>query len=232
MITLYRLDTPGAYRVVWLLEELRLLYQIATPAESMQCALSESCAQPTIKDGEITIVGNAAITEYLLNKYDRQGLRPPSASEAYLRYQQWIGITEAILLPLLQQWSDAERLSNARVPFFARSILKKTTQNVLSHPIAESITTLLQQVEAELAQNRWICDSYFSAADIQLTYAIEIASSRGLINQEAFPHCYEFLATVLERPTYQSALDKLASIPVAPTYTGSHYEGDIPEEHA
>lgn len=232
MITLYRLDTPGAYRIVWLLEELQLLYQIATPAESIQHTLVTACAQPSLQDGDCVVVGNAAMTEYLLSRYDRKGLKPPFASSAYQNYQQWMGVLETVLLPLLQQWSAAEKLANSRVPFFARSILKKTTQNVLSNPLLENIMAVLRQVEENLGQDRWICDSYFSAADIQLTYALEFASARGLIPQGDFPHCHDFLKTVLERPSYQLAQDKMTSIPVTKSVTDEGHDVEHAEEHA
>lgn len=213
MITLYRLDTPDACRIVWLLEELQLAYQIASPTEPIQHTLSEICTQPSLKEGDHVIVGNTAITEYLLNKYDRKGLRPPMTSDAYSRYQQWIGLIETVLLPLLQCCSYAERVANSRVPFFARSILKKTAQNVLSHSTLKNITPILQHIEENLGQNSWICDSYFSAADIQLTHALEQARLHGILQEVDFPYCFAFLKTISERPSYQIAQDKIMSLP-------------------
>lgn len=222
MITLHHLDTLGAYRTVWLLEELQLLYQIASHAETAQSPLS-ACKHITLVDGDNAIVGNYAIADYLLNKYDRRGLRPPVTSTAFLQYQQWIGIIETALLPLLHQFTSAEKLANSRVPFFARSILKKTVQNSLSNPTLDNILTLLQRAENSLDKNGWICDVYFSAADIQLTYALDIASQRGIIDAQQYPNCMAFLNTVQVRQTYQNAQEKLASIPVD---TVSVFEGN------
>lgn len=216
MITLYHVNAPGAYRTVWLLEELQLAYDISPlTLDSSAHPLASACIV-TLKDGERIIVGTVAVAEYLLNNYDRKGLRPPINSPSYTEHQQWLYQTEGLLVPLLQKLLAGEKLANTRVPFFARSILKK----VINTAVIQTAETTLQEqctaIENTLGQHGWICDSYFSLADIQLSYVLETALNKGLISKESHPNIYYFIEATQARPTYKTAQDKISAIPAAP----------------
>lgn len=218
MITLYRLDAPGAYRTVWLLEELQLAYQISSQAHQnhhlTQCP--QIIPQICLQDESFHITGSCTIADFVLNKYDRRGLRPPIASTAYIDYQQWVHYIECALLPCIQQWLGAEKLANSRVPFFARSILKKVVNTAVTQPLSESLQQNLLHIEQTLSQSSWLCDNYFSVADIQLSYALELLSSKGFIQATEFPNIFAFLEAVQARPAYKIAQEKVASYQVLP----------------
>lgn len=216
MITLYHLTAPGAYRTIWLLEELQLAYEVAPfTLDKTDHPLTSTCII-SLKEANQVIVGSASIAEYLLNKYDRKGLRPPISSETYINHQQWINHTESSLIPLIQKWISGEKLANTRVPFFARSILKK----VINTAVVQNTEDLLKQqcsaIENTLSQHGWICDSYFSLADIQLSYVLETCLTKGLINKESYPNIYYFIETIQARPAYKIAQDKLSALPSTP----------------
>lgn len=215
MITLYHLSAAGAYRTVWLLEELQLTYNIASVAlDKVEHPLMTNCTIALNDDGQI-IMGSYAIAEYLLNKYDRKGLRPPISSVAYIEHQQWINHTESLLIPLVQKWIAGEKLANTRVPFFARSILKKVINTAVVQNTEDLLKEQCSAIENTLNQHGWICDSYFSLADIQLSYVLETCLAKGLINKDSHPNIYYFIEAIQARPAYKSAQDKLSALPVA-----------------
>lgn len=214
MITLYHVNAPGAYRTVWLLEELQLAYDIS-PSTLDTHPLANTCIV-TLKDGERIIVGAVAIAEYLLNHYDRKGLRPPISSIGYTEHQQWLYQTEGFLLPLLQKLLTGEKLANTRVPFFARSILKKVINTALIQTTETSLQEQCTAIENTLGQHGWICDSYFSLADIQLSYFLETLLNKGLINKDSHPNIHYFIEAIQARPAYKTAQDKISAVAVAP----------------
>ncbi len=216
MITLYHVNAPGAYRTVWLLEELQLAYDISpSTLDSSTHPLASACIV-TLKDDSHIIVGAVAIAEYLLNKYDRKGLRPPISSIGYIEHQQWIYQTEGLLVPLLQKLLAGEKLANTRVPFFARSILKKVINTAVIQTAESTLQEQCTAIESTLSQHGWICDSYFSLADIQLSYVLETLLNRGLVNKDSHPNIYYFIEAIQARPAYKTAQDKISILPVPP----------------
>lgn len=228
MITLHHLESSGSHRIIWLLEELDLFYQIERHQFNPETGTADSALQaihplataPVLVDEKQVIAGAGAIVDYILNKYDRSGLRPPITSCDYSQYQQWMFYSDSQLLPLFQQQARYEKLANTRVPFFARSILKKVVNGVLSGPIANEINQHLNYIEDQLSANGWSSGSQFSAADIQLSFALETAKAKGLIDAQKFPNIDSFLNTIAERPAYKTAQEKAGSqvlaLPVSP----------------
>ncbi|MDY3330854.1 MAG: glutathione binding-like protein [Pelistega sp.] len=216
MITLYHVNAPGAHRTVWLLEELQLAYSIsATTLDNTAHPLAAPCTI-CLKDDEQIIVGSYAIAEYLLNKYDRKGLRPPLTSPAYTQHQQWVTHTETLLTPLVQKLLAGEKLANTRVPFFARSILKKVINTTVVQTTESTLQEQCSAIENALSQQGWICDSYFSLADIQLSYVLENVLSKGLVAKDSHPNIYYFMEAIQARPAYKAAQDKLSAVPSEP----------------
>lgn len=217
MITLHHLESSGSHRTIWLLEELELCYQIehiqvgasATDGETQE-TVHPLAKAPVLVDDKQIVAGSGAITDYLLNKYDRKGLRPPITCSDYITYQQWMFYSDCQLLPLFQQQARYEKLGNTRVPFFARSILKKVVNGVLNGSIASEINLHLNYIEEQLATHGWSSGSQFSAADIQLSFALETAKSKSLIDSSRFPNIDSFLKTIAERPAYIIAQEKSA----------------------
>lgn len=216
MITLYHANASGAYRTVWLLEELQLAYDISpSTLDSSTHPLANACIV-TLKDGEQIIVGAVAVAEYLLNNYDRKGLRPPISSVGYTEHQQWLYQTESLFVPLLQKFLAGEKLANTRVPFFARSILKKVINTAVIQTVATTLREQCTTIENTLGQHGWICDSYFSLADIQLSYVLETLLNKGLVSKDSHPNIYYFIEAIQARPAYKTAQDKISAIPIAP----------------
>ena len=215
MITLHHLEASRSFRIIWLLEELELSYQIerherhpeTMRAQSSLKAVHPLGKAPVLCDNGFTLIESGAIIEYLLNRYDNRGLRPPISSEDYLRYSQWMHFAEGSLMPPALLTLVLNKMANARVPFFARSIVKKTVNGTLEGFVMPDLNVKLDFLDTELGNTGWFCGSHFSAADIQMGFALQVLHGRGLIG-ENLANIKAFLEAIRLRPAYQRAKEK------------------------
>lgn len=216
MITLFHLPSTGSFRSIWLACELGLTFKINRREDSKDSEATNThplSKAPMLLDGNISIATHGAAREYLLSSYDRSGMRPPIAHPDYIQYLQWVHYLEGTLLPLVDQQRIINKLGQSRVPFFARSIMKKTVLNYAANNIEPEINRQLNYINQSLGESGWTCGSQFCAADIDLAYILLGLESEGKL-QPNHKNIEMFLSTVKERATYQLAQEK-ASITAA-----------------
>ncbi|MDO5667328.1 MAG: glutathione S-transferase family protein [Alcaligenaceae bacterium] len=209
MITIFHLPSTGSFRSIWLACELGLTFQLNRREESADSS-SEThplSKAPMLLDGDISIATHGAAREYLLSSYDRSGMRPPMAHPDYIQYLQWVHYLESTLLPLVDQQRIINKLGQSRVPFFARSIMKKTVLNYVSNHIEPELNRQLNYIDKALAESGWTCGSQFCAADIDLAYILLALESESKLSTE-HKNIEMFLNAVKERATYQLAKEK------------------------
>lgn len=219
MITIHLLESSRSFRIVWLLEELGLSYQIRHHRRNTETSEAETSLQdihqlgvaPVLNDNGLTLIESGAIIEYLLNHYDRSGLRPPVASADYNQYSLWMHFAEGSLMPALSKHQALLKLSTTRVPFFARSILKKAVNGSIHANVLPEIEKKLNFIDSELGQHGWFCGSQFTAADIQMCYPLELAEACGCITAD-MQNIQSFLSAVQERPAYRIAKEKSGNV--------------------
>lgn len=214
MITIFHLPSTGSFRSIWLACELGLTFQINRREESTDAAANDThplSKAPMLLDGDISIATHGAAREYLLSSYDRSGMRPPMAHPDYIQYLQWVHYLEGTLLPLVDQQRIINKLGQSRVPFFARSIMKKTVLNYVSNHIDPELNRQLNYIDQALGESGWTCGSQFCAADIDLAYILLTLESESKLPSE-HKNIEMFLNAVKERATYQLATEK-SSIP-------------------
>ncbi len=210
MLTIFHLPSTGSFRSIWLACELGLTFKInrredsKNPADNDTHPLSKA---PMLLDGSISIATHGAAREYLLSSYDRSGMRPPMAHPDYIQYLQWVHYLEGTLLPLVDQQRIINKLGQSRVPFFARSIMKKTVLNYTANNIEPEINRQLNYINESLGESGWTCGGQFCAADIDLAYILLGLQSEGKL-QSSHKNIEMFLNTIKERPTYQLAEEK------------------------
>jgi len=215
MITLHHLEASRSFRIIWLLEELELSYQIERHERHPETMRAQSSLKtvhplgkaPVLHDNGFTLIESGAIIEYLLNRYDNRGLRPPICSEDYLRYSQWMHFAEGSLMPPGLLTLVLNKMANARVPFFARSIVKKTVNATLDGFVMPDLNVKLDFLDTELGTTGWFCGSHFSAADIQMGFALQVLHGRGLVGDH-LSNIKAFLEAIRLRPAYQRAKEK------------------------
>ncbi|ODV03704.1 MAG: glutathione S-transferase [Rubrivivax sp. SCN 70-15] len=213
MLTVHHLENSRSQRVLWLLEELGLRYEVRRYARDPKTMLAPPellrvhplGKSPVLSDGEITVAESGAIIEYLLDAHGDGRLRPPPGSAERRRYTYWLHFAEGSAMPYLVMTLVFNQLRRAPMPFFARPIARGLADKVSERFLAPNITRQLDFIEAELAGRPWFAGDEFSAADIQMSFALEAASARAQ-DGVARPRSADWLARVHARPAYHRAL--------------------------
>jgi len=215
MITVHHLDHSRSHRVLWLLEELELLYEIKryprdpktmlAPAELK--AVHPLGKSPVITDGELTLAESAAILEYLLERYGNGRLAPQSSNAEYRRFRYWMHYAEGSAMPPMLLKLVFDRVATGPMPFFIRPVARAIAKGANRAFIGPQLKTHLDYMEAELGKSDWFAGDAFSAADIQMSFPIEAARARAGLD-ESRPRLMNFLQRIQQRPAYKRAVER------------------------
>ncbi len=214
MITVHHLNNSRSQRILWLLEELGLEYQIkeyirdpksSSAPESLK-AVHPLGKSPVITDGEITVAESGAIIEYLLDTYDNQQNLRPTKGQALLDYRYWLHFAEGSLMPLLVMKLVMMKMPKNPMPFFVKPIAKALSQKVQQIFINPRLSPQMDLIEATLAKNTWLTGDTLTAADIQMSFPIQASSTR--TDLSAFPNIARYLKQIDAQPAYQKAVER------------------------
>jgi len=216
MITVHHLENSRSQRVLWLLEELGLAYNVKRYARERKTMLAPPELRavhplgksPVISDGAVTVAESGAIVEYLLDEHDPQGqLRPRARTPEGRRYTYWLHFAEGSAMPPLLMKLVFDKVRSAPVPFFVKPVVMGIADKVTRSFIAPNIASQLAFMEAELSTRPWFAGDTFSAADIQMSFPLEAAASRGGMDTR-YPKLSDFLSRIHARAAYQRALEQ------------------------
>jgi len=214
MIIVHHLNNSRSQRLLWLLEELGVLYDIKryqrdsktmlAPPELRQVhPLGKS---PVITDGDVTLAESGAIMEYVLEKYGRGRLMPKPNTPEKVRFTYWMHFAEGSAMPPLVMKLVLGRMAK-QAPFFVRPVARAISNRVMEGFVQPNISRQLDYMEAELKKSAWFAGSEFTAADIQMSFPLEAAAARGGLDAGK-PRLTEFLARIHAREAYRTALEK------------------------
>jgi glutathione S-transferase len=215
MLTVHHLNNSRSQRVLWLLEELGVPYEIvhyerdpktmlAPPALKSVHPLGKS---PVITDDGQTVAETGAIIEYILDRYGEGRLAPPAGTAEHLRYTYWMYYAEGSAMPPLLLKLVFGQIAKQRAPLLIRPILKQISKQVQDALIDPQLATHIGFWENELCKYTWFAGEEFTAADIQMSFPAEAAAARAGIG-ERYPKLQGFLDRIHARPTYQRALER------------------------
>jgi glutathione S-transferase len=215
VITVHHLNNSRSQRILWLLEELELPYEVKRyerDAKTMLAppelrAVHPLGKSPVISDGEVTLAESGAIVEYLASRYGNGNLIPKQDTPEHLRYIYWMHFAEGSMMPPLLMKLIFDRIENGPMPFFVRPVARKISRTVKNAMILPNLQRSLDFMESELGKSAWFAGHAFSAADIQMSFPLEAASARGGLN-EGRPKLWAFLKNIHARPAYLRALEK------------------------
>jgi glutathione S-transferase len=216
MITLHHLNNSRSQRVLWLLEELGVDYQIKRyqrDAKTMLAppelrAVHPLGKSPVVTDGNLTLAESGAIIEYLAGRYGGGRLVTPSpGTPERLRYTYWLHYAEGSAMPPLLLKLIFDRIETSPMPFFARPIARAIAGKARSGFIEPQIKLHLDYMESELGRSAWFAGDDFTAADIQMSFPLEAAAARGGLGSR-YSKLGAFLERIHARPAYQRALEK------------------------
>ncbi len=214
MLIVHHLNNSRSQRVLWMLEELGLQYEVkhyqrnkltmlAPPELKAVHPLGKS---PVLTDGDAVIAETGAIIEYLIEKYGQGRLIPPAGSAERLRYTYWLHYAEGSLMPLLVMKLVISKIAPGS-PALIRPIAKAIVNSLHQRFLNPNLKTHLDFVESELARSEWFAGDAISAADVIMSFPLEAATAR---NDDgiARPHIQAFVERVRARPAYTRALEK------------------------
>ena len=215
MIIVHHLNNSRSQRVLWLLEELGLDYQVKHYQRDAQTMLAPPELKsvhplgksPVITDGDLTVAESGAIIEYLVDRHGQGRLVPAHGSAERLRYTYWLHYAEGSAMPPLLMSLVFNKVRESPAPFLIRPIVRGIADKVLQTFVRPQLKTHLDFMETELGKSPWFAGAEFTAADIQMSFPVEAAASRGGLDSGR-PRLMDFLQRIHQRPAYQRALEK------------------------
>jgi glutathione S-transferase len=215
MIVVHHLNNSRSQRVLWLLEELGLEYEVKRYQRDPKTMLAPASLKavhplgksPVITDGANTIAESGAIIEYLIERYGNGRLIPAAGTPEKLRWTYWLHFAEGSAMPPLLMKLVFDKVESSPMPFFVKPIARGIASKVKNSFILPNIHSQLAYMEAELENTKWFAGNEFTAADIQMSFPLEAAAMRGGLD-ERLPKLMAFLQRIHARPAYQRALEK------------------------
>ena len=213
MITVHHLNQSRSLRIVWLLEEIGVPYTIERYRRDPKTMLAPSALKaihplgkaPIVVDDGLVLIESGAIIEILLARHGAaSGLRPAPDTPAHRDYLTFLHFAEGSMMPPLLLRLIFRRMVDL-APALMRPLVRAVTAPVESGFVAPNLEATLDFLEAELGKRPWFAGESFSAADIQMSFPIEMAHSRGGLDTSR-PKLMDFLARIHARPAYAKAL--------------------------
>ena len=198
MLTVHHLNKSRSQRVLWLLEELDLDYEVRSYQRDAETNLAPPellevhplGKSPVLTDGDMTIIESGAIIDYIVRHYGEGRLAPPTGTAAYEEYLQWMHYAEgSAMLPLML------KMYTSRLPDKGAALQPRINAELDNH---------LGFMNHALDDRHWFVADSMTAADIQLSFIPQIAQL--LYTLEAFPNLQEFLDRIHERDAYKRAI--------------------------
>jgi glutathione S-transferase len=216
MIIVHHLENSRSQRVLWLLEELGLPYEVKRYARDKKTSLAPPellqvhplGKSPVIGDGDVTVAETGTIIEYLLEQVPGTPLKPAAGTAEHRRYSYWLHFAEGSAMSPLLMMLIFNRIKTAPMPFFAKPIARAIADRTLDGFVKPNITRQLAYMEAELAARDWFAGSAFSAADVMISFPLEVAATRSGLDAAHYPKLAAFLERIHARPAYQRALER------------------------
>lgn len=215
MIILHHLENSRSQRMLWLLEELGVEYEIKLykrdPVTSLApqslAAVHPLGKSPVITDGDVTVAESGAIIEYLMDNYSDGHLKPAGDPQAQRDYTYYLHYAEGTMMPLLIIALLLNRVDTAKMPFFVKPIAKGITGKIRSGYLDGNLAKNMAFMESELARKEWFTGDKLTAADIQMSFVLEGLSVSIDLSQN-FPKMAAMLARCQAMPAYKRALER------------------------
>jgi glutathione S-transferase len=213
MITVHHLNNSRSQRVLWLLEELELPYEIVKYERDPETMLAPASLRaihplgksPVITDGDATLAESGAILEYLVETHGKGALAPAAGTQAYRHYRYFMHYAEGSLMPLLVMKLVFNRIKTD-APFLFRPFARAIAGTVSRRFLAPNLATHLGFLGGHLAKHSWFTGDAFTAADVQMSFPIESAVARA--DDRIPPSITEWLGRIQARPAYRRAIER------------------------
>jgi glutathione S-transferase len=216
MLLVHHLNNSRSQRLLWLLEELGLEYEIKRYQRDPKTMLAPPELRkihplgksPVLEDAGTKVAESGAITEYVLDRYDAKGLlRPAPGTPERLRFTYWLHYAEGSAMTPLLLALIFNRIPKQPMPFFVKPVAKGIADKVLGTLVNPQLKNHLEFMEGELGKSTWFAGEQFSAADIQMSFVAEAFAARGGLDASK-PRMWDWLKRIHARPAYQRAVER------------------------
>jgi glutathione S-transferase len=221
MITVHHLETSRSQRVLWLLEELGVPYELKiykrnpvtrlAPPELKQIhPLGKS---PVITDGDLVVAESGAILEYLVERYGAQApgeaahLTTQPGTPEHMQLRFWMHFAEGSLMNWLVMKLVFMTIPTQPMPFFVKPIARELCKKVQKQLIDPNVNTSMAFIEDHLGKHAWFAGDRLTLADFQMSFAVCALMSRADDAQRC-PNLSAYVKRMEARPAYQRALAK------------------------
>jgi glutathione S-transferase len=215
MVVVHHLENSRSQRVLWLLEELGVPYEVQRYERNRQTMLAPPellkvhplGKSPVIVDGGTTVAESGAIIEYLIDRYGAGRLIPAAGTPERLRYTYWLHYAEGSAMPPMLLKLVFSRVASGPAPWPISVIARRIASTVDNAFIAPNIKRHLDFLESELATRDWFAGREFTAADVQMSFPVELAQARAGLDASR-PRLVGFLERIRAREAYRRALER------------------------
>jgi glutathione S-transferase len=218
MLTVHHLETSRSQRILWLLEELGVPYELKVYRRDAKTRLAPRALKdihplgksPVITDGGEVVAESGAIIEYLVEKYGERGqgelahLEPARGTPEYRQCRYWMHYAEGSLMNWLVMKLVFVTIPKRPMPFFVRPIARALCEKVQVQLIDPNLQAALGFIEEHLSRHRWFAGEEITMADFQMSFAVEAILARAT-GDVSHPHLAAYLARMRARPAYQRA---------------------------
>ena len=214
MIIVHHLSHSRSQRILWLLEELGLDYEIKCYERDPKTQLAPKALReihplgkfPVITDGDITMAESGAIVEYLIQRYGGQEMQLSAGNPEWRDYQYWMHYAEGSLMPFMIMKLIFDKLKMAPMPFFVRPVAKGIADKVMKAYVGPGTKNNLAFVEQYLTTHLFFANDGLTGADFQMLFPLETAVANGTTT--AHPHITAYVERMHQRDAYQKALKR------------------------
>jgi glutathione S-transferase len=215
MITLHHLNNSRSQRILWLLEEIGVEFEIKHYQRDSKTQLAPDALKkihplgksPLLSDNGKIIAESAVIIDYLINKHATQMKISDPNSDDGIQYSYWMHFAEGSLMPPLLLRLVCEKVKASPMPFFIKPIAKGISEKVLRSFVTPNIKANINYIEKYLENKQWFVGEELTGADFQMSFPLEACVARGIVTKK-YPNIVAYVKRFQHRPSYQRALLK------------------------
>jgi glutathione S-transferase len=211
MLTVHHLNNSRSQRVLWLLEELGVPYEIVKYERDPKTSLAPPELEkihplgksPVVTHDGATVAESAVILEYLVEQFGAGRLVPAQGSADYRRYRYFMHYAEGSLMPFLLLRLITSKIRKA--PLLVRPIAKKIADTLDGTFVSPNLRRHIAFLDGELAKAPYFAGNELTAADIQMSFPMEAIAARV---PDAPARLKDYLARIHDRPAFKRALER------------------------
>ncbi len=215
MLTVHHLENSRSQRILWLLEEIGVSYEIKHYERDKQTSLAPKelldihplGKSPVITDDGLVVAESGAIVEYLIETYGEGKLLPVGDAQDRLDYRYWLHHAEGTAAAQLVMKLIFTRIKEQKLPPIVKQVAHMIANKVLESYVDPNVQRNMKHWEEALSETGWFAGDELSGADIMMSFPLEAAAVRAGLGR-TYPNISDFLDRIHALPAYQRALAK------------------------